>query len=203
MVPDTAVWTQIKPDTLHRRLSHSSAQVGSCLFISGGHDGSEYSLDLLLFNLGKLPSLMPRLSPALRNTNSRKIKYHQQFASHYDTVSLQYEPRSSVVRPFREVITRLSPPTRGSSFLADSTDTKSLTTCIYWTLLWQRISRRSQASALMRNDDTDIALSALTVCPLTFLASCQRRLVLINGTHHPSLSLCLLGYSHPLPLPEY
>jgi hypothetical protein len=52
-VPDTAIWTQIKPDTLHRRLSHSSAQVGSYLFISGGHDGSEYSPELLLFNLGK------------------------------------------------------------------------------------------------------------------------------------------------------
>jgi hypothetical protein len=61
-VPDTAVWTQIKPDTLHRRLSHSSAQVGSYLFISGGHDGSEYSPELLLFNLGKLPSLIPDLS---------------------------------------------------------------------------------------------------------------------------------------------
>ncbi|KAF8496165.1 hypothetical protein F5888DRAFT_1794727 [Russula emetica] len=51
---DTTVWTQIKPDTLHRRLSHSSAQVGSYLFISGGHDGSEYSLELLLFNLVSL-----------------------------------------------------------------------------------------------------------------------------------------------------
>jgi len=59
-VPDTAIWTQIKPDTLHRRLSHSSAQVGSYLFISGGHDGSEYSPELLLFNLGKLPSLITR-----------------------------------------------------------------------------------------------------------------------------------------------
>ncbi|KAH9989555.1 hypothetical protein BJV77DRAFT_1069409 [Russula vinacea] len=51
---DTAVWTQIKPDTLYRRLSHSSAQVGSYLFISGGHDGSEYSPELLLFNLVSL-----------------------------------------------------------------------------------------------------------------------------------------------------
>jgi hypothetical protein len=51
---DTAIWTQIKPDALHRRLSHSSAQVGSYLFISGGHDGSEYTPELLLFNLGQL-----------------------------------------------------------------------------------------------------------------------------------------------------
>ena len=56
---DSAVWTQIKPDTLHRRLSHSSAQVGSYLFISGGHDGSEYSPELLLFNLGKPPPRIP------------------------------------------------------------------------------------------------------------------------------------------------
>jgi len=51
---DTAAWTQIKPDALHRRLSHSSAQVGSYLFISGGHDGSEYTPELLLFNLVSL-----------------------------------------------------------------------------------------------------------------------------------------------------
>ena len=49
---DTAAWTQVKPDALHRRLSHSAAQVGSYLFISGGHDGSEYTPELLLFNLG-------------------------------------------------------------------------------------------------------------------------------------------------------
>jgi Rab9 effector protein with kelch motifs len=52
-ITDTAVWTQVKPDTLHRRLSHSSSQVGSYLFISGGHDGSEYTPELLLFNLGE------------------------------------------------------------------------------------------------------------------------------------------------------
>ncbi|KAH9177240.1 galactose oxidase [Lactarius sanguifluus] len=51
---DAAVWTQVKPDTLHRRLSHSAAQVGSYLFISGGHDGSEYTPELLLFNLVSL-----------------------------------------------------------------------------------------------------------------------------------------------------
>lgn len=51
---DAAVWTQVKPDALHRRLSHSAAQVGSYLFISGGHDGSEYTPELLLFNLVSL-----------------------------------------------------------------------------------------------------------------------------------------------------
>ena len=49
---DTATWTQIKPDAQHRRLSHASTQVGSYLFITGGHDGTEYLSDLLLFNLG-------------------------------------------------------------------------------------------------------------------------------------------------------
>ena len=34
---DTSIWTQIKSDTLYRRLSHSSAQLDSYLF---GHDGS-------------------------------------------------------------------------------------------------------------------------------------------------------------------
>jgi len=50
---DTAVWTQIQPDTLHWHQSHSSAQVGSYLLVSGGHDGVEYTPELLLFNLGE------------------------------------------------------------------------------------------------------------------------------------------------------
>lgn len=49
---DTRVWTQIRPDTSHRRLSHAVTQVGSYLFITGGHDGNEYTSDLLMFNLG-------------------------------------------------------------------------------------------------------------------------------------------------------
>ena len=40
-------------DTAHRRLSHSVTQVGSYLFIIGGHDGNSYSSDILFFNLGK------------------------------------------------------------------------------------------------------------------------------------------------------
>jgi len=51
---DTATWTHVKPDMVHRRLSHSAAQVGSYLFISGGHDGAEYTPELLLFNLVSL-----------------------------------------------------------------------------------------------------------------------------------------------------
>jgi len=96
---DTAVWTQVKPDTLHRRLSHSSAQVGSYLFVSGGHDGSEYTPELLLFNLGK--------SGAVR----RPFLNNKQNLLH--TVSLQYEPRPTLGR---------APTPRGyhASLLADS-----------------------------------------------------------------------------------
>ena len=50
-------WTRV--DTLtknpaYRRLSHTSTQVGSYLFVIGGHDGSAYSSDVLLFNLVSL-----------------------------------------------------------------------------------------------------------------------------------------------------
>jgi hypothetical protein len=46
------------------------------LFISGGLDGSEYSPELLLFNLGKLSSPFSPVSPALHIilTTSFKIK---------------------------------------------------------------------------------------------------------------------------------
>ena len=36
----------------HRRLSHTSTQVGSYLFIVGGHDGTSYSSEILFYNLG-------------------------------------------------------------------------------------------------------------------------------------------------------
>lgn len=51
----TLVWSQVKLQIAHRRLSHSATQVGSYLYILGGHDGNEYRSDLLLFNLGKTP----------------------------------------------------------------------------------------------------------------------------------------------------
>lgn len=49
---DTAQWSRIKLDAEYRRLAHSSTQVGSYLFVIGGHDGTNYTSDLLLFNLG-------------------------------------------------------------------------------------------------------------------------------------------------------
>lgn len=46
---------------LYRRLSHTATQVGSYLFIWGGHDGTSYTTELLLFNLGAPPP--PPLPP--------------------------------------------------------------------------------------------------------------------------------------------
>lgn len=54
---DTLQWSQVKLQTAYRRLSHSATQVGSYLFIFGGHNGTSYSSDLLLFNLGMLSTL--------------------------------------------------------------------------------------------------------------------------------------------------
>ncbi|KAG8927263.1 hypothetical protein FRC02_008340 [Tulasnella sp. 418] len=48
---DNLEWRKIRLDKTYKRLSHSSIQVGSYLFIMGGHDGSKYSNELLLFNL--------------------------------------------------------------------------------------------------------------------------------------------------------
>ena len=49
---DSLLWSLVKLGENHRRLSHTATQVGSYLFIFGGHDGANYVQDLLLFNLG-------------------------------------------------------------------------------------------------------------------------------------------------------
>jgi hypothetical protein len=46
-------WNQIDLDRAVPRLAHSATQVGSYVFIFGGHDGSRYSSEVLLLNLGK------------------------------------------------------------------------------------------------------------------------------------------------------
>lgn len=46
-------WSQIDLDRAVPRLAHSATQVGSYVFVIGGHDGSRYSSDVLLLNLGK------------------------------------------------------------------------------------------------------------------------------------------------------
>lgn len=55
MSPGTLHWTLLRLDVKHNRLSHTSTQVGSYLFILGGHSGQSYVQDVLLFNLGQLP----------------------------------------------------------------------------------------------------------------------------------------------------
>lgn len=47
-------WSQIELDRKIPRLAHTSTQVGSYVFVIGGHDGRRYSQDVLLFNLGKI-----------------------------------------------------------------------------------------------------------------------------------------------------
>jgi hypothetical protein len=46
-------WSQIDLDRKIPRLAHTATQVGSYVFVIGGHDGRRYSQDVLLFNLGK------------------------------------------------------------------------------------------------------------------------------------------------------
>jgi hypothetical protein len=53
LVLDTLRWDQVRLEAVHRRLSHSVTQVGSYLYIIGGHDGNSYSSDILFFNLGE------------------------------------------------------------------------------------------------------------------------------------------------------
>lgn len=50
---DSLSWSQVKLNAAYRRLSHTATQVGSYLFIWGGHNGTTYTSDLLLFNLGE------------------------------------------------------------------------------------------------------------------------------------------------------
>jgi hypothetical protein len=52
---DTLVWSLAKQQqTSYRRLAHTSTQVGSYIFIVGGHNAAEYVSDLLMYNLGKI-----------------------------------------------------------------------------------------------------------------------------------------------------
>lgn len=47
----TLAWVSVALPNSHPRLSHSSTLIGSYLFIMGGHDGVEYSSDILMLNL--------------------------------------------------------------------------------------------------------------------------------------------------------
>jgi hypothetical protein len=48
------MWIQVPIEKSYPRLSHTSTQVGSYLFILCGHDGTRYTSEVLLLNLGKL-----------------------------------------------------------------------------------------------------------------------------------------------------
>lgn len=51
---DTLAWSLAKAQQpVFKRLAHTSTQVGSYIFIMGGHNASEYVSDLLLYNLGQ------------------------------------------------------------------------------------------------------------------------------------------------------
>lgn len=51
---ETREWTLIDlPETdSYKRLSHTATQVGTYIFIQGGHDGAEYTSDIKCFSLG-------------------------------------------------------------------------------------------------------------------------------------------------------
>lgn len=51
---DTQTWYQVKTDEIHNRLGHTATQVGSYLFIFGGHDSKTYTSELLTLNLVNL-----------------------------------------------------------------------------------------------------------------------------------------------------
>lgn len=80
---DSLLWSLVKLGENHRRLSHTATQVGSYLFIYGGHDGANYMQDLLLFNLG---------------TSSHTISSFN-VVDVLRLVSLQYEPRQVAGKP--------------------------------------------------------------------------------------------------------
>lgn len=80
---DSLVWTRLNLPLSPRRLSHTSTQVGSCLFIVGGHDGGAYKDEVVLFNLGEYTSMVSNFSskrtdalehsePPIRTTNSER-----------------------------------------------------------------------------------------------------------------------------------
>ncbi|KAJ3514947.1 hypothetical protein NLJ89_g2062 [Agrocybe chaxingu] len=53
---DTLVWTStMKPgQPSHKRLAHTATQVGSYIFVMGGHTSTEYVSELLLYDLVSL-----------------------------------------------------------------------------------------------------------------------------------------------------
>jgi len=52
----------VNTEAKHNRLSHTSTQVGSYLFMLGGHNGQSYAQDVLLLNLGRSKSPSDKLT---------------------------------------------------------------------------------------------------------------------------------------------
>ena len=55
---DTLAWSSAKQQQpSYRRLAHTSTQVGSYIFLVGGHNAVDYVSDVLTYNLGKINNL--------------------------------------------------------------------------------------------------------------------------------------------------
>ncbi|PPQ68434.1 hypothetical protein CVT25_007827 [Psilocybe cyanescens] len=67
---DTLVWSLVKQQQpSHKRLAHTSTQVGSYIFIMGGHNASDYVSELLMYNLVSLqyePRVVLGKPPSIR-----------------------------------------------------------------------------------------------------------------------------------------
>ena len=92
------MWTTVITDVKHNRLSHTSTQVGSYLFILGGHNGQSYAQDVLLFNLGMSYVLFCALlffPLPHRNKRKRKRKRRKKEGRRKEltTVTLQWEAK--------------------------------------------------------------------------------------------------------------
>jgi len=58
LLEDTLEWRpNVKPgQQAHKRLAHTATQVGSYVFVIGGHTGTEYVSEILLYDLGDIIS---------------------------------------------------------------------------------------------------------------------------------------------------
>jgi hypothetical protein len=68
-------WYAVELDRSIPRLSHTSTRVGSYLFIMGGHDGKQYSSEILLLNLGKHTYNLGRWNEPKKKKFSSIIKH--------------------------------------------------------------------------------------------------------------------------------
>ena len=109
---DTLVWSLAKQQqTSYRRLAHSSTQVGSYIFILGGHNAVEYVSDLLLYNLGKINLMTVFFKiiltfasqfPYSMNTDPFSVNHHQiadTMQAFWQTVVYSFLEASTVKSP--------------------------------------------------------------------------------------------------------